>query len=148
MSGWRLGWAVSSPAVIELIGKLTNTALSCVPPFTQMAGAAVLANDRAERDVRMQDFHDKVRGLVASLNQIDGVECLMPGGSFYAFPSVVGLCQRLGITSHGLAMFLLEAADDTLGGACLGGECFGAAGAGFLRLSCACLLYTSPSPRD
>lgn len=137
MSGWRLGWAVSSPAVIELIGKLTNTALSCVPPFTQMAGAAVLANDRAERDVRMQDFHDKVRGLVASLNQIDGVECLMPGGSFYAFPSVVGLCQRLGITSHGLAMFLLEAADDTLGVACLGGECFGAAGAGFLRLSCA-----------
>ncbi|HAY82200.1 MAG TPA: aminotransferase, partial [Planctomycetaceae bacterium] len=111
--------------------------LSCVPPFTQMAGAAVLANDRAERDVRMQDFHDKVRGLVASLNQIDGVECLMPGGSFYAFPSVVGLCQRLGITSHGLAMFLLEAADDTLGVACLGGECFGAAGAGFLRLSCA-----------
>jgi len=137
MSGWRLGWAVSSPAVIELMGKLTNTALSCVPPFTQMAGAAVLANDRAERDVRMQDFHDKVRGLVASLNQIDGVECLMPGGSFYAFPSVVGLCQRLGITSHGLAMFLLEAADDTLGVACLGGECFGAAGSGFLRLSCA-----------
>ena len=34
-------------------------------------------------------------------------------------------------------MFLLEAADDTLGVACLGGECFGAAGAGFLRLSCA-----------
>ncbi len=34
-------------------------------------------------------------------------------------------------------MFLLEAADDNLGLACLGGECFGAAGAGFLRFSCA-----------
>jgi aspartate aminotransferase len=34
-------------------------------------------------------------------------------------------------------MYLLEGADDRLGVACLGGECFGPAGAGFLRLSCA-----------
>jgi len=34
-------------------------------------------------------------------------------------------------------MFLLEAADDKLGVACLGGECFGPAGQGFLRFSCA-----------
>ena len=47
------------------------------------------------------------------------------------------ICNRERITSHGLAMYLLEGADDQLGVACLGGECFGAAGAGFLRLSCA-----------
>ena len=34
-------------------------------------------------------------------------------------------------------MYLLEGADEERGVACLGGECFGAAGAGFLRLSCA-----------
>jgi aspartate aminotransferase len=34
-------------------------------------------------------------------------------------------------------MFLLEAADDKFGVACLGGECFGQAGQGFLRFSCA-----------
>jgi aspartate aminotransferase len=34
-------------------------------------------------------------------------------------------------------MFLLEAADDHKGVACLGGECFGPAGQGFLRFSCA-----------
>ena len=61
----------------------------------------------------------------------------MPAGTFYVFPNVAPICMRLGITSHGLAMFLLEAADDKLGVACLGGECFGAAGAGFLRFSCA-----------
>ncbi|MFN5437535.1 MAG: aminotransferase, partial [Planctomyces sp.] len=44
---------------------------------------------------------------------------------------------RLGITSHGLALYLLEAADDNFGVACLGGECFGEAGGGFLRFSCA-----------
>ena len=47
------------------------------------------------------------------------------------------ICERLGLTSHGLALFLLEGADDRFGVACLGGECFGEAGKGFLRLSCA-----------
>jgi aspartate aminotransferase len=32
---------------------------------------------------------------------------------------------------------LLEGADDHFGVACLGGECFGPAGQGFLRFSCA-----------
>ena len=61
----------------------------------------------------------------------------MPAGTFYVFPNVAPICKDLGITSHGLAMFLLEAADDKTGVACLGGECFGPAGAGFLRFSCA-----------
>jgi aspartate aminotransferase len=34
-------------------------------------------------------------------------------------------------------MFMLEGADDHFGIACLGGECFGEAGGGFLRFSCA-----------
>ena len=61
----------------------------------------------------------------------------MPAGTFYVFPSVAAICNRLGITSHGLALYLLEGADDVRGVACLGGECFGDAGRGFLRLSCA-----------
>ena len=36
-----------------------------------------------------------------------------------------------------LALYLLEGADDGFGIACLGGECFGEAGHGFLRFSCA-----------
>ena len=56
---------------------------------------------------------------------------LMPAGTFYVFPKVEPICNRLGITSHGLAMYLLEGADDKLGVGCLGGECFGAAGRGF-----------------
>jgi aspartate aminotransferase len=34
-------------------------------------------------------------------------------------------------------MYLLQGADDERGVACLGGECFGDAGRGFIRLSCA-----------
>jgi aspartate aminotransferase len=137
MGGWRLGYAVSSPETVQVFDLLTNTALSCVAPFTQLAGVAALQHDRQYRDDRMKEFHRKVELLVRGVNTIDGVTCLMPGGTFYVFPSVAEICNRHGITSPGRAMHLLEGADGRLGVACLGGECFGAAGAGFLRLSCA-----------
>ena len=137
MSGWRLGFAVGSAPAIEKFGLFANTSLSCVPPFVQRAGMAAMAGDLALRDERMAEFRRKVALLVDGLNTIEGVACLSPGGTFYVFPSVKPICNRYGITSHGLALFLLEGADDARGVACLGGECFGAAGAGFLRLSCA-----------
>ena len=137
MSGWRLGFAVSSPPISSMLGKLTNSALSCVPPFTQLAGTAAMQRDHDERDRQMQHFHRKVKLLVQKLNDIEEITCLIPGGTFYVFPCVARICNRSGITSHGLAMYLLEGADERRGVACLGGECFGKAGGGFLRLSCA-----------
>ncbi|HEY7425123.1 MAG TPA: aminotransferase class I/II-fold pyridoxal phosphate-dependent enzyme [Gemmataceae bacterium] len=137
MSGWRIGYAVGSVAIAESIGKMINTSLSCVPPLAQAAGQAALEHDAAERDEVMSRFRRKVELLVEELRRVDGVKVFMPAGTFYAFPDVSALCQRLGIRSHGLAMYLLEGADEHLGVACLGGECFGAAGQGFLRFSCA-----------
>jgi aspartate aminotransferase len=116
---------------------MINTSLSCVTPIAQLAGTAALRHDAAERDETMARFRAKVELLVAALRVVEGVTVLMPAGTFYAFPNVSAICRRLGITSHGLAMYLLEAADDQLGVACLGGECFGAAGGGFIRFSCA-----------
>ncbi len=137
MSGWRLGYAISHPRITETIAKMINTSLSCVPPIVQWAGQAALERDAGERDEVMQRFHNKVQLLVEDLRKVDGVKVLMPAGTFYAFPNVSAICQRLGIQSHGLAMYLLEGADDKRGVACLGGECFGPAGQGFLRFSCA-----------
>lgn len=137
MSGWRLGFAASSPRNIEMLTKLTNTTLSCVPPFTQIAGAAALRNDDAQRDERLQVFGERVAELADALDKVEGIDCQRPAGTFYVFPGVAQLCNRLHITSHGLAMYLLQAADDQRGVACLGGECFGEAGRGFLRMSCA-----------
>jgi aspartate aminotransferase len=137
MSGWRLGYAVCDAALAELLGKMINTSLSCVPPIVQLAGQAALENDAAERDEVMGRFRKKVELLVEALRQVPEVKVRMPAGTFYAFPDVSAICRRLGVTSHGLAMFLLEAADDHRGVACLGGECFGRPGQGFLRFSCA-----------
>jgi aspartate aminotransferase len=137
MSGWRCGFAVASPEVAAAIGKMINTSLSCTPPFVQLAGLAALGQDAAERDAAMRKFEAKVRLLVDALRKVEGVTVLMPAGTFYVFPNVEPVCRRLGITSHGLAMYLLEGADEGRGVACLGGECFGPAGRGFLRFSCA-----------
>jgi len=137
MSGWRLGFSVSSPATADILAKLVNSSLSCTPPMVQLAGAAALEGDSEQSLADMQKFRAKVEILAAGLAEIDGIKCLDPAGTFYVFPSVAEICNRLGITSHGLAMYLLEGADDDRGVACLGGECFGDAGAGFLRLSCA-----------
>jgi aspartate aminotransferase len=137
MSGWRLGFAVASTEVADVIGKMINTTLSCTPPIVQLAGTAALKRDRKERDEVMLKFREKVVLLTEGLNRIDGFSALDPTATFYVFPNVAPVCNRLGVTSHGLALFMLQGADDRFGIACLGGECFGQAGAGFLRFSCA-----------
>jgi aspartate aminotransferase len=137
MSGWRLGFAVTSPRIAEAMSKMLNTTISCVPPFVQLGGQAALREDRAERELVMGKFQRKVALLVEALQRVPDVTVRMPAGTFYVFPNVAKICQRTGLTSHGLAMYLLEGADDHRGVACLGGECFGASGQGFLRFSCA-----------
>ncbi|HEV3299087.1 MAG TPA: pyridoxal phosphate-dependent aminotransferase [Planctomycetaceae bacterium] len=137
MSGWRLGFAVAGAPIADAIAKMINTTLSCTPTLVQLAGAAALERDQAERDAVMLKFRDKVELLTAGLNRIEGFRTLEPTATFYVFPNVAPACNRQRITSHGLALYLLEGADDRFGIACLGGECFGQAGQGFLRFSCA-----------
>ena len=137
MSGWRLGFCVSSVDIAEAISKMINTTLSCTPPMVQLAGQAALERDATERDAVMQKFREKVVLLTNGLNRIEGFHALDPTATFYVFPNVAPVCNRLGITSHGLALYLLEGADEEFGVACLGGESFGEAGSGFLRFSCA-----------
>ena len=85
----------------------------------------------------MERFRRKVDRLCDGLERVDGFDVVRPAGTFYVFPDVRAICNRLKISSHGLALYLLEGADDEFGVACLGGECFGVAGQGFLRFSCA-----------
>ncbi len=137
MSGWRIGFAVAAPAVVDAIGKLINTTASCSPPFAQRAALAALENDTATRDDYMERFRRKVDRLCDGLERVEGFGVVRPAGTFYVFPDVRAICNRWQISSHGLALYLLEGADDQFGVACLGGECFGVAGQGFLRFSCA-----------
>jgi aspartate aminotransferase len=137
MSGWRIGFAVASPELVDAIGNLINTSASCTPPLAQRAAEAALERDSDTRDDYMRRFRGKVERLCEGLQRVKGFRVARPAGTFYVFPDVRTVCNRLRITSHGLAYYLLEGADDHFGIACLGGECFGEAGRGFLRFSCA-----------
>jgi aspartate aminotransferase len=137
MSGWRLGFAVGSPTTIERMMKLVNISLSCVPPFIQIGGIAAMNDDRSIRDSQMLAFRRKTELLADRLDRIDGIQASRPAGAFYVFGDVRAICERWGVTSHGLATYLLEGADDQFGVGCLGGECFGRVGMGRLRFSCA-----------
>jgi aspartate aminotransferase len=137
MSGWRIGFAVTSPELVQAIGLLINTSASCTPTLVQRAAVAALEQDKETRDDYMERFRRKVARLCDGLEKVEGFRVVRPKGTFYVFPDVRAVCNRLGITSHGLALYLLEGADDAFGVACLGGECFGEAGSGFLRFSCA-----------
>jgi aspartate aminotransferase len=49
-----------------MIAKLTNSTLSCIPPFVQLAGAAALGHDRAQRDETMAVFQQRVVSLATA----------------------------------------------------------------------------------
>ena len=95
MSGWRLGFAVAGTAIVDVFAKLINTTVSCTPPLVQLAGAAALDHDSKERDETMQLFRRKLEILTSALNKVPEVSCLAPSATFYAFPSVAPICNRL-----------------------------------------------------
>ena len=127
MTGWRLGYGVAPDALVPHITRLQTNVTSCTASFVQMAGIAALEGPQTGVDEMLQEFRRRRDVVVARLNEIQGVRCLVPGGAFYAFPRV----EVPGRTSKQVADALL--ADD--GVALLAGTSFGAHGEGFLRLS-------------
>src|SRR5262249_5920260 len=103
MSGWRIGFAVTSPELVEAIGKLINTSASCSPPLAQRAAQAALEFDAETRDEYMERFRRKVVRLCNGLERIEGFRVLRPAGTFSAFPHAPPPSTRLALTSPDLA---------------------------------------------
>ena len=127
MTGWRLGYGVFPPELVEPVTRLVVNSVSCVPAFCQYAAIAALEGPWDFVDRMREEFRARRDVVVDGLNAIDGITCRRPGGAFYAFPNVT----QLGRSAQQVADDLLEHA----GVACLPGTAFGAAGEGFLRLS-------------
>jgi aspartate/methionine/tyrosine aminotransferase len=127
MTGWRLGYGIMPEALADRVGLLLTHAVGCTATFTQHAGLeAVLGPQEAVEAVRAE-YQRRRDAMVLRLNDIPGVECLMPQGAFYAFPNV----RSFAMPSAELADYLLEEA----GVAVLSGTDFGNHGEGYLRLS-------------
>ncbi|KAF0193801.1 MAG: aspartate/tyrosine/aromatic aminotransferase [Bacillota bacterium] len=127
MTGWRLGYGVMHPSLAERITKMMVNSNSCTAAFTQMAGIEALNGPQDEVDRMVAEFKARRDLIVAGLNSIPGVSCLLPKGAFYAFPNV----SSFGKPAKEIAEYLLVNA----GVAVLGGTAFGSYGEGYLRLS-------------
>ena len=127
MTGWRAGFGVMPENLVEPISRLSTNSVSCTASFTQIATLEAM-NGPQEEPMRMVDeFKNRRDVIVNGLNSIPGIECPMPGGAFYVFPSIEGT----GMSSKQFANDLLE----KHGVACLAGESFGEYGKGCIRFS-------------
>jgi len=127
MTGWRLGYGVMREDLAAHITRLMVNSNSCTATFTQRAGIEALQGSQAEAEKMVAAFRQRRDVIVAGLNRIPGLSCVMPQGAFYVFPSVRGT----GKSSADFAEMLLNDA----GVACLKGESFGEGGRGYIRLS-------------
>src|SRR6202034_1355317 len=127
MTGWRLGFGVFPPALVEPITRLAINSVSCTSAFSQYAAKAALEGPWQPVDDMVEEFRRRRDLIVSGLNDIPGISCLEPQGAFYVFPNITGT----GLTSADLQARLLNEA----GVAALSGTAFGRYGEGFLRFS-------------
>ena len=90
MTGWRLGWSVWPEKLVEQIIKFCVNNHSCVNAAIQYGGIAALDGPDDSINFMMEKFTKRRKLIYEGLNDIQGIECSMPGGGFYAFPKVIG----------------------------------------------------------
>lgn len=126
MSGWRLGYAIGPVKLVEKLGLLLQTIISCLPAFTQHGGIAAILGDQQILTQRAKKLRERRDLLVGGLNRLSGISCVVPEGAFYAFPNI----RDTGLTSDEFCKRMLEEA-----GVCMvSGNSFGKYGEGFVRL--------------
>ena len=126
MSGWRLGYVVGPVELIQKLNLLLQTIVSCIPPFIQMGGMAVLRDQARYLPHRLSLLKERRDVLYDVLNEIPEIICTKPDGAFYMFPDISGT----GLSGHDYCDQLLHSQ-----GVCLlPGEFFGEFGNGHVRI--------------
>lgn len=127
MTGWRIGYCVANVDIIKKFEMIMVNSVSCTCSFTQMAAVEALKGPQDSVVEMKNKFKERRDWLVNALNEIDGVECCMPRGAFYAFPDI----SSFGLSSKEFADRLLEEE----GIALAWGTSFGEYGEGHIRIS-------------
>lgn len=85
MTGWRLGWLVLPPVLVESVGKLVEFNTSCAPVFVQRGALAALAHEQQVTPRLVAHLKGCRDVLVPALQALPGVHCGLPQGGMYAF---------------------------------------------------------------
>lgn len=107
MTGWRLGFAAAPEPVLSQMLKIHQYVIMCAPTAAQKAAYSALVdghNHGYEEIEKMRaEYDNRRRFSVGALNDM-GLDCFMPEGAFYVFPSV----KRFNASGDDFANGLLE----------------------------------------
>jgi aspartate aminotransferase len=131
MTGWRIGYAGGPADLIKAMKKVQSQSTSNPASISQVAAQEALEGDQSCIQPMIKAFRERHDYVVSALNKIDGVTCLPADGTFYVFPHVQEVIDRLdGVNDDiELAEYLLDEA----GVALVPGSAFGAPG--YVRIS-------------
>ena len=131
MTGWRIGYLGGPLPLVKAAQKIQSQSTSNASSISQYAAIAALTGDQTYINESMAIFKQRHDFVHAGLNSIDGVECTASDGTFYSFPNMQGVIDKLdGINDDmELGEYLLEKAEVAL----VPGSAFGAKG--YMRLS-------------
>ena len=128
MTGWRLGFSCAPEAMMEQMNKIHQYTIMCAPRQSQVAATQALRKGRENnyQDIEtMRRSYDRRRRLMVDALNGMGLDCVMPEGAFYCFPSI----RRTGLSSDEFCTRLLNEKRVV----CVPGTAFGAGGEGFVR---------------
>ncbi len=86
MTGWRIGYTAGPVKIIKAMSKLQGQATSCANSIGQYAGIEALSGDQKCVHDMLILFEERRNLIIQLLNELPGVNCLVPKGAFYAFP--------------------------------------------------------------
>ncbi len=124
MTGWRIGYACAPAPVLEVMMKIHQYTMLCAPIIAQMAALEALRHGEGDTREMVADYDRRRRLFAKGLNDI-GLDCPLPGGAFYAFPSI----RRTGLSAEVFAERLLTEERVLV----VPGPVFGAGGVGHVR---------------
>ena len=91
MTGWRIGYGAAPEPLIRAMAKLQSQSTSNPCSVSQYAAEAALTGPQDYiRDSRAV-FQRRRDLVVAGLNDCPGLDCPVPQGAFYVYPSIAGL---------------------------------------------------------
>jgi len=126
MTGFRIGWACGSKKIIGAMTKIHQYTMLCAPITGQIAAREALKNGFQSVQDMKKEYKRRRRFIVEALNDI-GLECHMPEGAFYVYPSI----KSTGEKSMDFAQNLLKKENVAL----VPGTAFGRSCEGYVRIS-------------
>jgi aspartate/methionine/tyrosine aminotransferase len=96
MTGWRLGCAAGPDHVIAQIAKLNTNDESCTTHFVQAAGVAGLEDPSGSIPI-LAELERRRDAAVAALGKVPGLTVAKPEATFYLFPNVTAIVERMGL---------------------------------------------------